>query len=422
VISDTPDLDARLRRLLASDPSAMAHAPQVWQQLRQIPEPHAFENALLVTRFEDAKRVLRDTEFFGYVHVGQGRSADEITAGYTSEQVEAFHEVAAFERNYMNRSGDGDTHARLRRIAQRAFTPRRVEEMRNRVVQAANDLLDEADGDLAPFAFMLPLQLICDMLGVPVSDRDLVHSWSGRLGRNRGGVEPEPLVDARDAMREFRGYVEAMLDDRRSGRSSVPPLVEDLVGAEHDERLSATELTAMFVLLLFAGHETTTNLLGIGLVELLSSRSQWQLLCVEPGVVHRATEELLRFVTPVQFLGRTALKETSLGLTPVPAGQYVMPILAAANRDPDVFAEPDRLDLLRDNAKEHLSLGFGIHFCLGASLARLEGQAAFSTLAHRFPDLELAGDPANFPFIGHAMLRRLGSIPVSLGRDRGRSA
>ncbi len=400
----------------------MAMAPAIWRELRQVPTPHAFENALLVTRFEDAKRVLRDTEFFGYVHVGQGRSPDEITAGYTSEQIEAFHEVAAFERNYMNRSGDGDTHARLRRIAQRAFTPRRVEEMRAAVVRATNDLLDETDDDLAPFAFMLPLQLVCDMLGVPAFDRDLVHSWSGRLGRNRGGAEPGPLVDARDAMREFRGYVEAMLDDHRSGRATVPPLVEALVGAEHAERLSATELTAMFVLLLFAGHETTTNLLGIGLVELLTDRSQWQLLCAEPGVVDGATEEILRFVTPVQFLGRTARKDTSLGGVAVPAGQYVMPVLAAANRDPDVFTEPDRLDLLRGNAREHLSLGFGIHFCLGASLARLEGQVALGTLAHRFPDLELAGDPASFPYVGHAMLRRLGSIPVSLGSDRGRGA
>jgi cytochrome P450 len=265
----------------------------------------------------------------------------------------------------------------------------------------------------------LPLMLICDMLGVPSGDRDLVHGWSTRLGRNRGGTEPAPLVDAAAAMREFRAYVRAMLHEHRASRT-LPPLVGALVGAEHEERLSELELTAMFVILLFAGHETTTNLLGIGLVELLRRPDQQRRLTADPSLSAQATEELLRFVSPVQYLGRTALADTTLGGQAIPSGAYVVPVIASANRDPSVFPDGDELDLGRLNAREHLALGFGIHFCLGASLARLEGEVAFAVLARRFPDLALAADPDELAWVGHSMLRRLERVPVQLGADRGR--
>jgi cytochrome P450 len=419
-------LDDGLRRLFASEPAAMADAFSVWRELRDRGRPYVTEVAAFVPRYEDAKRVLRDTEHFGYYSFGQQSPAavERITASYTKEQKAAYVEVGEFELNYMNRSGDGDTHARLRRIAHRAFTPRQVEELTAAVERNTNDLLDEIAGhdvaDLAPFAFGLPLMLICDMLGVPAADRARVHDWSSRLGRNRGGVEPGPLVDARDALREFRAYVSAMLEHHREDPASESPLVHALVGAEHEERLSEMELTAMFVILLFAGHETTTNLIGTGLLELLRAREQWRLLCDDPSLAADATEELLRFVTPVQWLGRGVLEDVELSGVLLEQGQYVIPALAAANRDAGVFAKPDVLDLRRGNAREHLSLGFGIHFCLGASLARLEGRAAFETLARRFPDLELAAAPEELGWRGHAMLRRLEALPVHPGRDRSR--
>jgi cytochrome P450 len=419
------DLGPRLQRLFASDPAAMADANSVWSELRAHGGTYLDETAAYVPLYDDAKRVLRDTKSFGYYSFGQNSSATaRITAGYTDEAKAAYAEVADFERNYMNRSGDGETHARLRRIAHRAFTPRAIDELERAAWRYADDLLDEISGreeaDLAPFAFSLPLMLICDMLGVPPEDRDQVHGWSSRLGRNRGGTEPGPLLDARDAMREFRAYVVEMLERHREEPESVSPLVHALVGAEHEERLSDLELTAMFVILLFAGHETTTNLIGIGAFELLRAPEQWRLLCDDPALAGNATEELLRVVTPVQFLGRSTLEELELAGERLPEGQYVIPVLAAANRDGAMFADPDRLDLTRANAREHLSLGYGIHFCLGASLARLEGRAAFATLARRFPDLQHAADPDGLEWRGHAMLRGLAALPVNPGRDRGR--
>jgi cytochrome P450 len=418
-------LDDGLRRLFTSDPATMAVSNDVWTKLREHREPYFDETAAWVPRYADAKRVLRDTEYFGYYSFGQGMAASErITAGYSDEEKTAYVEVGEFERNYMNRSGDGETHARLRRIAHRAFTPGAIEELTAAAERYTDELLDAIAGrevaDLAPFSFSLPLMLICDMLGVPADDREKVHGWSGRLGRNRGGREPGPLLDGWRAMGEFREYVEGMLQSHRDDPEAISPLVHALVGAEHEERLSELELTAMFVILLFAGHETTTNLLGNGLLELLRAPEQWRLLCDDPSLAGSASEELLRLVAPVQWLGRTTLKETELSGVAIPEGQYVIPVLAAANRDPDVFERPDELDITRANARDHLSLGFGIHFCLGASLARLEGRIGFETLARRFPELKLAADPSELEWRGHASLRGLASLPVHPGRDRGR--
>jgi cytochrome P450 len=192
--------------------------------------------------------------------------------------------------------------------------------------------------------------------------------------------------------------------------------VTALMQAQEGDRLADQELTAMFVVLLFAGHETTTNLIGIGLVELLRHRDQWERLCADPSLAASATEELLRWVTPVQWLGRVVTEPFELEGVRLERGQSVFPILAAANRDPEAFADPNRLDITRPDARNHLALGFGPHFCIGNALARLEGTVAFGTLARRFPELELAEDELGWR--GNAMLRGLTALPVRLGRER----
>jgi cytochrome P450 len=186
--------------------------------------------------------------------------------------------------------------------------------------------------------------------------------------------------------------------------------------AHEGDRLADQELTAMFVILLFAGHETTTNLIGNGLVELMRHRDQWERLCADPSLVPAAVEELLRWVTPVQWLGRVATEPFELEGVQIEAGQTVFPILAAANRDPAAFRNPERLDISRPDAKNHLALGFGPHFCIGNALARLEGTVAFATLARRFPGLELADE--HLGWRGNAMLRGLEALPVRLGPER----
>jgi cytochrome P450 len=256
--------------------------------------------------------------------------------------------------------------------------------------------------------------IIADLLGVPPADREQIHRWSDTIGRNRGGTEPGPLMDAHAAMLEFHAYVEAMLVEHR-GRP-VGGLVSSLVDAEQQESLTAKELAVMFQMLLFAGHETTTNLIGSGLLALLSNPCEWRALHAHPELVPNAVEELLRYVTPVQHSSRVALVDVEIAGTAIRAGTTVRLLTAAANRDPEVFVDPDRLDVRRENARDHLALGFGLHFCLGASLARLEGALALGRIAERFPELELATDDLHWT--GSATLRRLESLPVSLGRSR----
>jgi cytochrome P450 len=218
-------------------------------------------------------------------------------------------------------------------------------------------------------------------------------------------------------MSEFIRYTATIADRHRRDPNSVSELVAAMLDAEEEERLTADELAAMFVQLLFAGHETTTNLLAIGTVELLRNRDQWQLLCDDPSLVRNAVEELLRWVTPVQFVNRNAVTDFELGGVSFQKEQSVFLVLAAANRDPAVFSEPETLDVTRADAGEHLGFGFGFAFCLGTALARLEAEVAFRELTRRFPDAELATDELEWQ--GFSLLRSLKSVPLRLGRDRG---
>ena len=222
------------------------------------------------------------------------------------------------------------------------------------------------------------------------------------------------MIDAHHAIEEFRAYVGGVIARHRADPDAGSELVAALLGAEGEEQLSEDELAAMFVVLLFAGHETTTNLISIGLVELLRERDQWELLCRDPSLVPGAVEELLRWVTPVQWEQRLVVEDVELGGALLERGQTVLTMLAGANRDPEVFERADELDITREDARKHLSFGHGPHFCLGASLARLEGEIAFTELTRRFPDIELAVDPGELVFQGAAMMRQLRALPVRL--------
>jgi cytochrome P450 len=295
----------------------------------------------------------------------------------------------------------------------RAFTPARIAALEESVRRYLDGLLaplaGEDEADLMAFAYELPLMVISELLGVPEADRYLIRSWSEEIAANKVTIpNPAAAVRAADAIARFREYIEAMLDEQRRSSSS-----SDLAATLGD-RLTTQELTANFVMLLFAGHETTTNLISIGLSELLQRRDQWETLCADPvGLAPSAVEELLRFVTPVQWQHRVAFTDFEQAGVSVREGDMVFAMLAGANRDPDVFRDPERLDIRRTDSKAHLALGFGTHFCLGASLARLEARVALETFAGRFPELEL--DTTTFRWCGSALLRRLERLPVSLG-------
>jgi cytochrome P450 len=408
-------LEARWKRLMGSDPEAMAGSFELFAELRESAPVHDFETMVLVTRHADVKPLIRDGVRYSNASRRLGSMAEHNRARLSPQARPAFDAVTAFEALYVSRT-DGDVHMRLRRIAHRAFTPRRIAELEARtreyVDAMLSELRDEAAPDLMGLAYRLPLMLIADLLGVPQADRELIHTWSSKLGRNRGGVEEGPLLEAREAMGEFRAYVDGMIERYRREPDSGD-LVAALMGAEQEERLDPAELAAMFVILLFAGHETTTNLIGVGARALLEHPDQWRMLCESPALAGAATEELLRFTTPVQFGNRLPLVDVEIAGHTVPAGKTVIPVHGAANRDPRVFTDPDTLDITRANAGQHVALGFGPHFCLGASLARLEGRIVFEQLATRYPGVELATD--EFEWIGNASLRRLRELPVRVG-------
>jgi pimeloyl-[acyl-carrier protein] synthase len=311
---------------------------------------------------------------------------------------------------------DPPDHTRLRNLVNKAFTPRMVERLRPRIESITADLVDrlasESEVDLiSRFAYPLPVIVIAEMLGVPVQDRAQFQEWSAVVVR---GLDPfvdpetqEAIFDAREAL---AGYLRGIIVQRR--REPADDLITAMIAArETGDLLSEGELVAMCNLLLVAGHETTVNLIGGGVLALLRNPDQLERLRRRPELARTAVEELLRYTPPVQWTGRVAVVELEIDGRRVAPRQSVIGILAAANRDPEVFDDPDRLDVGRD-PNPHVSFGRGIHFCLGSPLARLEAQVALPMLVERFPDLRLAGTPEPRPTWN---LRGLASLPVALG-------
>ncbi len=285
-------------------------------------------------------------------------------------------------------------HTRLRALVVKAFDARRVEAMRGRITAIANDLVDQfidaGEGDLVRlFNHPLPVIVICDMLGVPQADRGQFVGGTRVSGRL---IDPTPMTEAELAqanenVKESQRYFEALCDERRA--RPTEDLLTALVQSETEHgKLSKDELTSNISLLFAAGHETTVNLLGNGLLALFRNREQLDLLRARPELMESAVEEMLRYDSSVQLSGRSALEDVEVGGVPIAQGTQIITLLAAANRDPDVFPDPERFDITRSDAKP-LSFGGGIHYCLGAQLARLEAAEALRVLLARLPALEL---------------------------------
>ncbi len=313
---------------------------------------------------------------------------------------------------------DGADHARLRTLVNKAFTPRVVAELRPRVQAIADELLDAAArrgalDAIADFGMPLPIIVIAELLGVPLEARADLKRWSDALVTFLDGtIREKGLVGAANACVEMRAYMDRLFAERRARPRE--DLISRLLGArEVDDQLSEDELFATVVLVLAAGHETTTNLIGNGLYTLLRHPGEHAKLQAQPDCISSAIEELLRFEPPVTATTRlpmTRAPRTWLGREIAPGDEVVL-MLSAANRDPDVFAEPDRLDLARGDNR-HLSFGFGAHFCLGAALARLEGQIALGSAVTRFPSMKLVDETPQWrPGI---VLRGFSALPIRL--------
>jgi pimeloyl-[acyl-carrier protein] synthase len=311
---------------------------------------------------------------------------------------------------------DPPDHTRLRGLVNQAFTGRVVEGLRPRIEEMVGSLLDGLAGAermdlIEDLAYPLPVNVICELLGLASDmDRELLRRWSLDLIYTLDPLVPlEALARAQRAAAEFRQYLRALIAERRSRPG--PDLLSGLIVAEDEGgRLSEGELVSTCVLLLVAGHETTSGLIGNGTLALLRSSDQLRRWHDEPALSRPAVEELLRYDSPVQLTGRLLMNDMEVDGRTLPKGSEVVGLLGAANRDPEQFPDPDGLDLGRKENR-HIAFGSGIHFCLGAALARVEGQVALGQLVRRFPDMELAGEPVWRDTI---TLRGLRSLPVTL--------
>jgi cytochrome P450 len=364
------------------------------------PVHHSPLDLWVLFRHDDVNRLLRDPSTS--VEIGNAATVAE----------------RALEREPRSiLSIDPPDHTRLRRLVQKAFTPRMVEGLRPRVSALVDDALAGVGGEMdvvADLAFPLPFLVISEMLGMPEgSDRDQLREWSHTLTKTLDPIlTPEEVSAALAASEAMLAYLLEVLAWKRA--NPADDLLTGLLNAEDEGSvLSEDELIDQVFLLFIAGHETTVNLIGNGMLALLRDRAAFAQLSASPSLIGNAVEELLRYDSPVQFSRRIVLTDMTIGSCLVPAGSFVLTGLGAANRDPLRWGDDaDTLRLDREGAGLHLSFGSGIHHCLGASLARVEGQVAIGALVSRFPSMALAGDPvAN----GRVVLRGLDRLPVTLG-------
>ncbi|MFF5726654.1 cytochrome P450 [[Kitasatospora] papulosa] len=371
--------------------------------------------AWLVTRYADARQALADTRLSKNPAHHAGSANAKGKTGIPGER------KAELMTHLLNI--DPPDHTRLRRLVSKAFTPRRVAEFAPRVQELTDRLIDgfaeKGEADLIhDFAFPLPIYAICDLLGVPREDQDDFRDWAGMMIRHGGG----PRGGVARSVKKMRGYLAELIHRKRENPGD--DLISGLIRAsDHGEHLTENEAAAMAFILLFAGFETTVNLIGNGTYALLRNPSQRErlersLAAGETGLLATGVEELLRYDGPVELATwRYATEPVSLGGQDIAAGDPVLVVLAAADRDPDRFQNADTLDLARSD-NQHLGYGHGIHYCLGAPLARLEGQVALATLLRRLPDLRLAAEPADLRWRGGLIMRGLRTLPVEFGSGR----
>ena len=368
----------------------------------------------LITRYDDADLVLRDQRFVKDIR--HALTSEEIAKQFPAlqqEQNQAHGAAISFNRNML--SYDPPDHTRLRALVNITFTPRLVEQWRDRIQTIANELLDAVEGKgemdlIDAFAFPLPMTIITEMLGVPGEDRTKFRTWSNMVIESSGN--PEDFQRRREQITEFHEYLVELINKKR--RQPADDLLSHLVRAESEaDKLSERELISMVFLLLIAGHETTVNLIGNGTLALLLHPDQMEKLKRDPSLLKTAIEEFLRFHGPLMTATqRWAREDIKLDGTLIHRGDYVIVVLASANHDPSTFTDPDNLDITRQENR-HLAFGKGIHYCLGAPLARMEGQIAIDTLLRRLPNLHLAVEPQKLVWRPGALIMGLRSLPVT---------
>jgi cytochrome P450 len=387
-----------------ADPAVLADPHPALAAMRESAPVHRIDMRMglpvwMVTRYDDVLAALSDPRL----------SNDPHHAGALSEVLRG---------DLLSRSmlgTDPPEHTRLRRLVSKAFTARRVEGLRPRIQEITDALLDRitARGSaelVGEFALPLPITVIGELLGVPAADRERFRIWTDEMLDRPFDVGTD-LARVTAAREQMHGYLAELVAAKRA--HPADDLITDLVAAtDEGERLDAQELLAMIFLLLIAGYVTTVSLIGNGTLALLRQPDQLDRLRTDPSLVPQAVEELLRFDGPVNpGLTRYALEDLEIGGVPIPRGDMVLLAIAAADRDPHRFPDPDRLDVGADPG--HLAFGHGLHYCLGAPLARLEGQVAFTALLSRLPDITLAAREDQLRWSSGGVLRGVRELPIT---------
>jgi len=386
------------------DPEFLADPYPTYHRLRAEDPVHQSPLGFWVlTRYDDVSAVLRDPRF-----IKEPLAA--LVAARFGAEVPRGVGLSMLDR-------DPPDHTRLRGLVSKAFTPRVVDGLRSRIQQIVDELITrvQAAGSMdviEEFAYPIPVNVICEMLGVPLADHERFKGWSLDIARGLDSIwlPPDSEVPRRSAASRhgINDYFRGLIAQRRA--SPRGDLLSALIAAEEaGDKLNEEELLATCILLLIAGHETTVNLIGNGVLALLRNPGELERLRATPGLITNAVEELLRYDGPVQRTARVASAPATIGGRTIAKGEMVMPFIGAADRDPSQFPDPDRLDLTRADNR-HIAFGWGIHFCLGAPLARVEGQIAIDALVRRLPRLELMTDAPEYR--QSLTLRGLKTLPV----------
>ena len=351
--------------------------------------------AWIATNYEDAIAILKDPRLIKNKPVSQQETLMSI-----------------FRRNML--MVDPPDHTRLRSLVSKGFTPRMIEQLRPRIQHITDELLDTVQHQgkmdlISDFAFLLPVTVICEMLGIPTTDRQLFRTWM--QATPDVGAEPGQEATTSSPIEGMLNYFKALLNEKRVHPGN--DLISSLIRVEENaDALSELELLSMIWLLFVAGHETTVNLIGNGTLALLRHPEQLRRLQNDPALIVSAVEELLRYTAPVSLSDRRwASEDIRMHGNLIRTGEIVLVSLLAVNADPQQFHDPETLNILRQE-NQHLAFGKGIHYCLGAPLARLEGQIAFGTLLRRLPNLRMACAPEQLVWNNDPMLRGLVRFPV----------
>lgn len=365
-----------------------------------------------VSRYDDVKAVLRDTETFS----SRRSTGSRITARkaqLSPEDGERLQDLVDNEGRWMVQIDDPE-HARLRRFVNHAFSRNRIDEMRGQIEEIAASLLDAVDarGDgrvelVSEYCYKLPLQVVCQLLGARADEAEQIRAWSDAIGEGVG-TEYANLDQASEAFQQFQTYVKGLIERTRQSAEATDLFSELVATDDNGTYLSEDELTSMFVQLLFAGHETTTNLISNAVVDLIRNPAELAKLREDPSLIRGSVDEFLRYHGSIQAIHRVATRDCEVAGFEIKKGETVRVLLGSANHDSAVFDDPERLDLTRPNAKKHVGLGFGIHTCLGMWLTRLETEVALKALLERYPVIELDGpvnNRLNFTLHGPGELR-----------------